>query len=330
MSGINPKLAHIVKRCMAKNPSDRYTTASELFKDLTADFDDSVLRSGAQNYQIGDDYEEIQEPLSPKELALLLTPDIETSPDTEKKCRNCGLSAESNVLNCPRCEYSEWRASGLSVFADPFTLSEADKLGRKDKTREQAVFTKITLLTLLAISLSLGMAEVLIWSQHEDPALAGYEDLAEASAHLDLPLVKRLETASGNGETRVDLNPVDANVLGIDVLSFRARFGGIETAITLSTDLEDGDPPPEPVYRQFRADVFAQPDIAAERFIFRFHIPTTWLEQHDIEMPKVRLWAHNRSEWAPLETFNIAIEDGVATFLGFSPGSGDFAIGALP
>ena len=47
-------------------------------------------------------------------------------------------------------------------------------------------------------------------------------------------------------------------------------------------------------------------------------------------MPKVRLWTHNRSEWAPLGTFNIAIEDGVATFLGFSPGPGDFAIGALP
>jgi len=196
------------------------------------------------------------------------------------------------------------------------------------------VFTRVVLLSLLAIFVSLGMASILVWSERRDSALAGYEDLAEASANLDLPIVKRLETVRASGETRVDLDRVEAVVLGFNVISFRADFGGIETAITMNPIARedpgaDDDPPPEPYFKRFSVDFFAVPNIGAERYIFRFQLPNDWLAEHEIEPQKVRLLKRNQ-EWAPLETFHIADEDGISTFLGFSPKAGEFATGALP
>ena len=44
---------------------------------------------------------------------------------------------------------------------------------------------------------------------------------------------------------------------------------------------------------------------------------------------KVRLWL-DAADWTSLETFHISSKDGVATFIGFSPRDGTFALGALP
>ena len=325
-------LARIVERCMAKDPADRYMTAAELQRALSgntgASRDDSEW-PGVQRYELGDDDGELEEALTPRELAHLLRPDDEIPSDSDKVCRNCGLGAQDDRLYCLRCGFSEWRAWGQSVFADPYTMTGAENLGRKDKLPEQALYTKVVLLSLLAIVLSLGMAAGLVWSERGGSASAGFEDLDVASAKLDLPIVKRVDTAFGNGETRVDLTNVEAHLTGFDVVSFRARFGGVETAIAiLPIDGIDDDSAPEPIYRQFKVDVFATPDIGAERFIVRFQIPITWLELNGIDMPDVRLWTKT-TEWGPLETFNISIEDGVATFLGFSPKAGEFAIGAV-
>lgn len=323
-------LVAIVERCMAKNPADRYTTAEELRRELSGRggrSDEDSGWSGAQRFELGDEDGALDEQLTHRELSNLLRPDDDLSSD--KVCRNCGLGAKSDRRYCLRCGLSEWRPWGQSVFAAPYTMTGAENLGRKDKTQEQALGTKIVLLSLLAIVLSLGMAAALVWSERDGAAAASFEDLDVASSKLEIPIVKRFETASGNGETRVDLNQVEAHRTGFDVISFRARFGRVETAIAiLPIDQIDENSAPEPVYRQFKVDIFAKPDIGEERFIFRFQIPISWLELNGVEMQDVRLWTRT-TEWAPLETFNIAVEDGTATFLGFSPKAGEFAIGAL-
>lgn len=323
-------LTRIIETCMAKNPADRFLTASDLRRALSGETDSYENESrwpNVQRYEPGDDDGGLDEQLTHRELARLLSPDDDLSVD--KVCRNCGLGASSDRLYCLRCGFSEWRAWGQSVFVEPFTVTGAAKLGRKDKVPEQALYTKVVLLSLLAIVLSLGMAALLVWSERGGAAFAGFDDIEAASANLEIPIVKRLTTASGNGETRVDLDRVEANVAGFDVMSFRARFGGIDTAVAIHpTTAIDEDAAPEPVYRQFEVEVFAIPNIGAERFIFRFQVPIEWMELHELEMPQVRLWTKT-TEWSPLQTYNIAIEDGIATFLGFSPKPGEFAIGAL-
>ena len=331
-----PGLSRIVERCMAKRPSDRYMTAAELQKALKGNSGNKSEWDAIQRYEIGDDDGTPEEQLSAREMArAMLQPEVETTEESDKVCRNCGLGAQSNRVYCVRCGFSEWTVAGQSVFADPFTYTDSKAIGRKDPVREQAVFTRVVLLSLLAIFLPLGMASVLVWGERSDSALAGYEDLAEASANLDLPIAKRLETVRGNGETRVDLDRVESSVLGFDVISLRADFGGVETAITMDPIAiddpgADDDPPPEPYFKRFSVDVFAVPDIGAERYIFRFQLPNNWLAEHGIEPQKVRLWTRIQQEWAPLETFHIADEDGISTFLGFSPKAGEFATGALP
>jgi len=333
--GIAPGLSRIVERCMAKRPSDRYMTAAELYQALKGNAAGKFEIGGLQRYEIGEEDGTPEEQLSAREMArAMLQPEIETTPESDKVCRNCGLGAQSNRIYCVRCGFSEWTVSGTSVFADPFTYTDAKAIGRKDPVREQAVFTRVALLSLLAIFLSLGMASILVWGETGDSALAGDKDLAEASANLDLPIVKRLETVRGNGETRVDLDRVEASVLGFDVISFRADFGGVETAITMDPIAiddpgADDDPPPEPYFKRFSVDVFAVPNIGAERYIFQFQLPNTWLAEHEMDPMKIRLWTKSQ-EWAPLETFHIADEDGISNFLGFSPKAGEFATGALP
>ncbi|MBT5318389.1 MAG: protein kinase, partial [Chloroflexi bacterium] len=161
-------LARIVERCMAKDPADRYMTAAELQRALSgntgASRDDSEW-PGVQRYELGDDDGELEEALTPRELAHLLRPDDEIPSDSDKVCRNCGLGAQDDRLYCLRCGFSEWRAWGQSVFADPYTMTGAENLGRKDKLPEQALYTKVVLLSLLAIVLSLGMAAGLVWSE---------------------------------------------------------------------------------------------------------------------------------------------------------------------
>ena len=338
-SRVAPGLVRIVERCMAKNPADRFLTAAELRRALThlgsGDLSDSVNSAtggvAVQRFEIGDDDDTPHEQLTTREIAAaMLQPDADLS--TDKVCRNCGLGAESNRLYCLRCGFSEWRAYGEPVLAPSFTIAGARRLGRKDPVPEQALFARAALLILLATTLSLALAALLVWSERgdDDTVSAGFQNLATAAANLDLPIVKRLKTVSGGGETRVELDFVEAEVIGVSVISFRARFGGIETAITINPAPETSDdPPPEPFYRQFSVDVFAQPEIGAERFIFRFGLPETWLAEHDIELMKVRLWL-DAAGWTSLETFHISSKDGVATFIGFSPRAGMFALGALP
>ena len=354
--GIDSGLASIVERCMAKEPADRFMTASELLKELTAvrpadssesggardtggpgEFGDSgdigsVIPDGpaVQRFEIGDD-EEPEDHLSAREIAsAMLRPDADLS--TDKVCKNCGLGGESDRRYCLRCGMSEWREFGQSVYLPPFTVTGASLPARGDPVPEQGLLGRAVMLFLLAIVLSVALAALLVWSKQGDDgtASAGFSSLAEAAANLDVPIVKRLTTVSAGGETRVELGPVEAEVIGVSIIAFRARFGGIDTAIAIDPNLEASvGPPPEPIFRQFSIRVFAQPDIGAERFIFRFAIPETWLAEHSIELAKVRLWTH-ADGWAPLETFHISSEDGVATFLGFAPRIGVFALGALP
>jgi serine/threonine protein kinase len=95
--GIAPGLSHIVERCMAKRPADRYMTAAELYQGLKGNAAGKSEWDGVQRYEIGDEDGTPEEQLSAREMArAMLEPEVETAPELDKVCRNCGLGAESN------------------------------------------------------------------------------------------------------------------------------------------------------------------------------------------------------------------------------------------
>lgn len=347
--GVDPGLARIVERCMAKNPADRFVTAAELRRELsgigpggskgTASSSSADFASGSsapgepviQRFEIGDDDDTPREKLTSREISgAILHPDTNLSSD--KACRNCGLGAKSNRLYCLRCGFSEWRAYGESVLAPSFTVTGARRIGRKDPVQEQALFARAALLILLATTLSLAFAALLVWSGRGDDsaASAGFDSLTVPASNLDVPIVKRFTTAPFGGQMTIQLSEAEARAVGISVVSFRVRFGGIDSALVIDPfpDIPGGRPP-EPVYRSFGVDVFSQPDIGEERFIFRFGIPEEWLTEYGVGLEDVRLWT-NAGSWTPLETQHVSSDDGIATFLATSPGAGLFSIGTLP
>ncbi len=353
---VNPGLARIVERCMEKNPADRFVTAAELHRELVAvgpgnsrssvssvpagfASSGSVSESSPpgeqalRQFQIGDEDDTPREQLTARELShARLQPDTGSDLSKDKACRNCGLGAESSRLYCLRCGFAEWRAYGESVLAPTFTTTGAKKLGRKDPVPEQALFARAALLILLATTLSLAFAALLVWSDRgdDDTASATFESLTVPAVDLDVPIVKRFTTAPFGGTITIQLDGAEARAAGISVVSFRTRFGGIDSALVIDPAPETlDDPPPEPVYTRFSVDVFSQPDVGEERFIFRFGIPEAWLLEYGIDLANVRLWT-NGGDWAPLETQHVSSARGVATFLATAPRAGLFSIGALP
>ncbi|MCH7642427.1 MAG: protein kinase [Chloroflexi bacterium] len=351
---VAPVLARIVERCMAKNPADRYVTASELGRELSRIGPGASRSSGGsspagfvstgsvsvssasdepvmQRFEIGDDDDPPFEQLTAREISgAMLQPDIDLS--TDKVCRNCGLGAESNRLFCLRCGFAEWRAYGESVLAPRFTMTGAEHLGRKDPVPEQALFARAALLILLATALSLAFAAFLIWSDRgvDETVSAGFATLTVPVASLDVPIVKRFTSAPFGGQITIQFDQAEANAIGISVVSFRVRFGGIDSALVIDPSPDTlSDPPPEPAYRRFSVDVFSQPDVGEERFFFRFGIPEEWLSERGISLENVRLWT-DAGDWTPLETQHVSSANGLATFQATAPRAGLFSIGALP